>query len=892
MKVKKYFLAIGLFVVFLAIIMFASASFDIGNQSYSIQENYLEGSYLSGWLNISFEEMPTDSLFTDSFENNIPLQEVLDLNENYNYVCDTADCASNYLTSSKELTKSFVLNEGESKIIGFKLKNQIQSINSFSMDLQSDAGSSCYNQISVDFFDNGLIETSNNKSSSSYCRIRYGGCYPTENATIEPLITAPSGGGGMTGAVIYDPEEILLTNTPLCQKIQFPEAPKIGLGAWVKETEAGNKKVVMGLFDLQGNLIDDCNLSKLNMVLGVGKRIACSVDFRTTQPEEYYVCVHTQGTSGEYKTRGFIPENDSCGFIGYPPATPTSAYDLFVQGLNFAPIGTLNIGNTLQNNQTLGEMIGAYILKKYGSLDCSDDCLIPVKISSKKNQIITLSNVKLKYNKVGLGVLEEKYIYDFEEVYPKINSSHEKLFLDNLFLISGIGIADYFLFFENQEVINQEIQIESIEMNVNPTIAAAEVPITFRVVIYPSKTIEKYEWDFGDGKTKTTTKPYVEHTYEDINNYELIITAIKNDTSEEYTKIFNIEVKSPETLIPEKIADMEGNIENLRLELNNLDSYAKQRITNFLDLDEKESQLNELKTRFEQAENEQEFVSIAKALFALEIPDSMIVNGLGEITVKIKSKDVNVNTLTKITGENYSSSNEQNYINSILKWYGDDFKIKGSTKKVYFKYGELIEPSLSLFNLRFEKKGSLEPYFIIEDLENLNMNINYSEMQGSKYIQIKSSINSLKIDTTQDIEITDLAMFVSPRISELSIINVANTEPKPIKKEWFLWVIIIIVGISLIFAYFGIKNSYKAKVENSLFKDKTKLPKMMKYIDDEQNKGISNEFIKTNLKKAGWNTGQIKYAMKAHSKIDAKPFLLFSFIKKNHKKVNKDKNTK
>lgn len=879
--------------VLLTFVMFVSASFNIGNQSYSIQENYLEGSYLSGWLNISFEEMSTDSLFTDSFDNSITLQEILDLNENYDYVCDTSDCANSYVVSSKELTKSFTLNQGESKIIGFKLKNQIQSINSFSMELQSNAPSSCDNQIGLDFFDDTTIEASNNKSSSIYCSTKYGGCYPTENNTIKTNLssTKVSMGGGITAGVIYDPEEILLTNTLLCQKIQLPEAPKIGLGAWIKESEAGNRKVVMKLFDLQGNFIDECNLSKLEMGI-TGKRIACSIDFRIIQPKEYYVCVHTRGTSGEYKTRGFIPENDSCGFIGPPPATATSAYDIFVQGLNFAPVGTLNIGNNIENNQTLPEMIEQYIIEKYGSLDCSEECLIPVKITSKKYQTITLSNVKLNYNKVGLGVLEEKYLYDFADVYPKINSSHQKLFLDNLFLISGIGLADYVLFFENEEIINQEIQIESLEMNVNPTVAAAEVPTTFKVVMYPSKTIKNYEWDFGDGQIKTTTKPVIEHTYTDIDNYNLVVTAIKNETNEEYTKIFNIEVKSPEAVIPEKIESLEANIENLKSELNNFDSYTKQRIAEFLDLDEKEKQLDELKVRFEQAEAEEEFVSIAKSLFALDIPDAMIINGLSEIKLNIKPGNIDMNTLSQITNEEYGSSNEQNYINSILIWYEDNFKIRGSTKKVYFKYGDITEQGLTIFSLRFEKKGSFEPYFIIEDIEGLNMDSNSSEMSGNKYLQIESSMNNLKIDTTQDIEITDLAFFVSPELSELSIIDLEKVEPTSIKKGWFIWVIIIVIVVALFFAYIGIRNSYKNRIESKLFKNKSNLQKMIKYIDDEKNKGISDEFIRSKLRKAGWSVDQIKYAMKSHLKINSGAISLFSFTTNKHKKLNKDKNTK
>ena len=627
MKVKKYFLVASLFVFFLAFVALGSASFSIGNQSYQIQENYLQGSYLSGWLNMSFNETSTDKLFTDSLNNNATLQEILDLNGNYDYVCDTVNCESSYFAGGKALTKTFTLQKGESKIIGFKLKNQISQINSFSMSLQSNADSSCDNQVGVDFLIDGTIEASNNRSASNYCNIRYGGCFPTKNATSGGGTVIGITGDVITGNAITDPEEILLTNTPLCQKIKLPEAPKIGLGAWVREVDAGNRRVVMELFDLQGDFIDTCNLSKVNLDEGdPGIEIVCSTDYQIRQSKDYYICAHSEGTTGEYRTRGFIPENSSCGFIGYAPGTPTSAYDLFGQALNFNYVGTLEIGNELPDEETLSDMIEQYIIEKYGSLDCSDECLIPVKISSQKDQTITLSNIKLNYDKVGLGTIEEKYVYDFTEVYPKINSSYQKLFLDNLFLISGNGSLNYSLFFEGQNLIEQEIEIESIGMDINPTTAAAQVPTTFRIVISPPRTIINYEWDFGDGETTTTTKAFVEHTYEDIGNYELIVTAIKNDTSEEYTKMFNIEIKSPETIIPEKIENLRTNLEDLRAELNTFDYYTKQRLTTILNLDEKEGQLNDLENRSEIAESGEDFVLIAKELFALEIPNSIIIN--------------------------------------------------------------------------------------------------------------------------------------------------------------------------------------------------------------------------------------------------------------------------
>jgi len=890
MKVKKYFLVVSLFMIFLAFVMFVSASFNIGNQSYSIQNHYLDDSYLSGWINISFNQMPANSIFTDSLNNNATLIDILNKNSNYDYNCSSIGCGTSYIASGKALTKTFQINEGSTKLIGFKIKDKIESIESLTMTLQSNAPTSCISQVKLDFGKDEIIEIINNKSSTTYCSTIYAGCFETNASSgggIDPGKTSGTPTAPITGEVILgDPQDVLLTNTPLCQKMQLPESPKIGIGAWIKEATPGNRQVKMELFDLEGNLIDNCTLSKATMG-SVGKRVVCSTEFRVIEPQENYICVHTEGASGEYKTRGFIPENESCGFIGYPPATSTGAYDIFAQSLNFAIVGTLNIENELEDDLTISKVIENYILEKYGSLDCSEECLIPLNIISNKDQTITLNNLKLKYNKVGLGLVEENYFYDFDETSSKIDANFQKLFLDNSFLISnGAGLLDYLLSLENTNIINENITIEELNMSINPSITAAEVPTNFKVNIVPSKNIKRYEWDFGDGTTKTTTESSVDHTYSNIQNYSLIVTAIKNDSSEELTKSFIIEVKSPESIIANKIEELRENIVNLKTQLISFDSYSKQRIEDLLNLSSKEEELTILEDEFEQATTDEEYTEIAKTLFSLDIPSSIISTSLGEITINPKSGDMDVIALSDITGETFDIIKKQEYNDAILKWMQENTIIKASTKKIFFKYGGSTENALNIFELKFELIGTTEHYLIIEDLNNLNLDVDYNENGAYKYILIDSLTNRIKLSTTEDIPISDISFFISPKISELSLID-NPISPKGYNKN-ILWIILIVLGVSLI-VFIGLNITHKRNKIKKLFKAKANLANIRKYVQEEKYKGVPEAQIKQNLTRAGWSAGQINYIIKSHNHKDFRLKSMFNFMAKKDNKINKQR---
>src|SRR6056297_2114120 len=113
MKKKCNIRIVLIFLVFILLFNFVSASFSIGNSSHSIKSSYGPGENLEGWINISLEKEPADSLFEDSEGNEIELLDILRENEKekeiFDYSCETRECSTMYVSSNGEKTKSIGL---------------------------------------------------------------------------------------------------------------------------------------------------------------------------------------------------------------------------------------------------------------------------------------------------------------------------------------------------------------------------------------------------------------------------------------------------------------------------------------------------------------------------------------------------------------------------------------------------------------------------------------------------------------------------------------------------------------------------------------------------------------------------------------------------------------
>src|SRR3989338_5254482 len=123
---KKYFL----FCVAVFLISGILASYNLGNPSSSVEQNYSQSGKIRGYFNMSFNQEIGDSLFSDSIGNSIKLIDLLKSDSRHNYSCTPNSCEKYYSATNAQTTKTIVLNTQQNSLKGLKIQDEIQQINS------------------------------------------------------------------------------------------------------------------------------------------------------------------------------------------------------------------------------------------------------------------------------------------------------------------------------------------------------------------------------------------------------------------------------------------------------------------------------------------------------------------------------------------------------------------------------------------------------------------------------------------------------------------------------------------------------------------------------------------------------------------------------------------
>jgi len=836
----KFFVILSFVILFVG---FISADFtieNIGNQSHSINKEYCALDDIQGWINISLINEPTDSKFNDSFGNAPTLLDLLQGNT-YSYNCTPSDCSPDYSATSPLTTKSFILDKGKSKLVGFKLTENLDSINSVDFQVDSNASSDCENQLEINFFNNNKFVIKNNKSSEGGCpSLKSYGCFTT----------------GIT--------EVDLESTPFCQRINFSESPGFEIGAWVKGT--GTHDVKMKILNLNGgNSLAECTLSGIT---SKGKEVNCSVNFEVKKLQEYYVCIYA--TDDEEYTTLKNSSND-CAFQGNPPGTEQVSYQIFAQGKKFATPETLYIANEQEGSKDLNVLFKDYIETKYGSLDCSAGCVIPINITSyQDSQNITLSDLELKYSSSGTST--ERNFFDLIGTPAKVNSGFGKLFLNfGNFSVSGKpGNYNYSLEFNGQEIFNESIAVKNISMRLFPTATAFGVPTTFKLIINPAQNITSYFWEFGDDKNATTTLNKVEHTYDSFGIKQAKV-AITTTSGISFSKTYPIIVNSPEQYINTQIISSQSKIDKINSKISLFSTFEKTEIQNKLNLSSIKRKLDKIKTENTAAVNESDYILIVNKILALEeIPDSIEITkqSLTPFTLLPKPENIDLDLLEDSYNETYNSSNEQAYLDAIQAWNLKNIETKMDFKEISVTHGTDIEPLLSFVKLNINKKNDSKAYLFLLKFEKMNFKNSRIFNRNSDYVSIAlADSTTIEFSTTEEIEFMELPYFISPAISELSIVktNYKIDSSFLISKKWIIFgLIVAVLIISGAIIFFILKAWYKKRYETHLFKDRNNLYNLITYINNAKTKGLSDDKIINSLKKAKWNSEQIRYGMRKY----------------------------
>ena len=331
---------------------FASASLTIGNLSHKIDKEYPPDSDVRGWINISFSNKFSNSVFEDSSENSISLIDLLNSSkmiENRDYKCFPSNCKSDYSASNPQQTKVLSLGAMENKIVGFVLNGRGVTINSVKFDLSSNAPASIQNQIKLDFTNNGKFETGNYKKSSED-GLKMKSCFETRSYYIEYSL-----------GYVSDPPLSLWSKH--CQRITLNEAPGYKLGAWVSRG-SDSKNIYLELYNKNLNKIEDA-VCTLPAGTGSGES-SCEIDYFVKEKDDYFVCIYSEGQDLVTKIRGYYLEEDGCGFYGATKTNENYAYEIFAQAKKFGPVGSIHINNSIVTADTLEGIIYDYIKTKYG----------------------------------------------------------------------------------------------------------------------------------------------------------------------------------------------------------------------------------------------------------------------------------------------------------------------------------------------------------------------------------------------------------------------------------------------------------------------------------------------------------------------------------------------
>ena len=843
---KQEYFKILFVILFIGIV---SASFEIGDLSYSIDKQYGPNENIRGWLNISLNNEPANSILKDSNNNSINLIDFLNMN-NSKYTCSTLKCVSDYSATKEETIKNFNLNARESKIIGFKFNEEITDITSVEFKIESDVATSCYNQLTIDLFNNGVIDIGNNKIINSSCSfLKNDGCFDENTNT----------------------EEYTLGTTPYCQKIELSESPGFRLGAWVKKI-SGDKEITMSLYDSFGNEIQDANC-KLEDASTVGGEIFCDINYLVTESKDYYVCINSNEMEGEYKIKGYFNQ-EGCGFYGYPTKSETAAYNIFAEGKMFDSFGTLNISNSLQNADSLGELVKDYIIERYGSLDCSNECIIPIKIISEENQTITMNNLKVDHIKSSGQVTENKF-YDLIEIPAKVNSGFQKLSLNNgnFSVLSEFGNYTFSLSLNDIKIFSEEVIIEKIPeiISITPQIVMAAYPAEFNVVITSDADIINYEWDFGNGDLIKTDVNKVSYTYKSTGKFDLKITAIDSNNKSSY-KIFNIDVETPIDAVNMTLKSSLENINNVKSQINTLPVFYQDSLNMVLGIDNLETKIEGIQKNYAAASSDEEYTNILINLFNLNTPKLITITKTADsLSFYPDKNNINLEVLKEIGGGDYNSSDKDEYINAIFSWNEENINTKISFKEISIDYEDRIEPAINIFELNMDEKNDLtyNSYIVFKELKNLSFKENYLEKKESGYIYINSKDikNTITFSTTENVDFASLPLFISPAINRLSLTKDSSfVEEGGKKSRWIIFILVLFLLLFLGFVlYIIMQEWYKRKYENYLFKNRNNLYNLISYIENSKKKGLKDREIINKLRKSGWKSEQIIYVMRKYS---------------------------
>lgn len=847
---KRGILISVLILIFL--ICLISADFIVEN--YSIAKDYGPNSKITGWVNISLYEEPSDSVLKSSFGGSINLIDLLkkSSNSDFEYTCNPSSCTSDYIASNEEESKTFNLDEEDSVLFGFKIysENIIDEISSFSFDLTSNNPETEKIPLAIDILNNGENEWEAYESSGNFGSENYGCFIGFGDTTIFPA---------------------KITQTPYCEKMGITQTPEVEIGAYVNYI-AGTQEVPFTISVERIDTGESSNCEAIATGYGENERIACIPNnFHINQDGDYFVCIRTKNSADNGNYEIDYEQDEPCGFTGAYNDIYNYDFEIFARQAEYASEINITLNNeeleNYGNSIDIESYIESYILSNYD--DCSESCVVPIKIYSSIGQEVSISNALIEYSGVGEIATETRNLYDISETPATISTEKaQKLYLDD----SGFRTPseyDNYTFsvsLNDEELFSEKIFVGKVPVikSLKPLTTGVKYPTTFTVDIDWNLNITKYVWDFGDGSIpQSTTIGEIVHTYNSSGNYLLKIN-VTDSVGKSSSKEFNITIAPASEIVPTLLANAEIDIANIKSEMTSFSQFEQKSINNMLKLDELESSITKLKDDASKATSEEEYETILGSLLGMKIPQSAAkIISSEEIIFYPQKENINLDILKKIGGGDYEAGKDDKYKKSILAWNSENIE-KMSYSEISVIYENYEYDFLKIFDLTIRSPDT--SYFIIKEIENLLFEKDYSEKQEDGYVYIELGTGkNIVFSTTEEVNFITLPAFVSPAINKLTLAEWSPFEETGELKKWVFFVIIVtFILFGALIAWGILQIWYKRKYENYLFKERNNLYNLINFIGAEKKKGINEKEIKGKLKKAGWSSEQLRYALRKY----------------------------
>ena len=849
------------------------AGVELGNISHKIDKSYTSSEALRGWINISIDNVKSDSLIT-AFNSNITLKEFLDKNM-ADYSCYPLDCKPTYTTLNELLTsKSYALQSISSTLFGLKLTEPVTGISNFQMNILTDADDSCINPLKIDLLDDNTIDWQVTEISDEECPISEPyGCYKSSDRE----------------------SSVNVGLNRLCEEINLPAASGYKIGANIKRIDGAVGHAVFSL------------------TLDIGEGEACTITTNELEPtinckielaEPYIggngtVCVVANANSQNKYTIDF-EDNETCGYVldENDVRLGDHDYEVFAKPLKYKAPSSINISPEIfDESVNINGLINAYLQAKYsGNCSSESSCIVPIRIFSGTDQDVDVTEILIDYDTGGQNPLgsDTSGFYDLESAASLISSE----FL-NLDLLEGNFLTPETFGRKNLVIdiagttISEKINITRVPkiIRLHPKEVGLLVPTTFIVFLdqpIVNSSNLTFSWDFGDGTVKTTKKNYVEYTYNQNKTYTLTINVSNNEGTTR--KEFLIPVRATYEVINNTIMEYKKRIKIVKNSLIVYPDFVKDEINEIKNIDDLKSLINRIESEFKDAYTD-EYVGILKRLNDLKVPTRLYVSFEIKSIEFIQNRDrfdsSNLAGFAALSMES-SRSNEE-YYDAINNWLSSNMDVFLSSKTYTFSYDQGDEDIFSNMIIEFKPKTNLDEFFMIIPGDDSKIKFKSSERDAERVIDAGYGLRlsnlesgkSYKIELIYPEKITPLnpPVYFSPDFRFLEFEAEApscNNDGKCDKKDgentkncradckpWKLTGLFLAVLFLVTFViYILLQEWYKRNYENSLFKNKNQLFNLLTFMSNARRQGMTKSQIFAKLRTSGWSLEKLNYAWK------------------------------